>query len=154
MKAQFLSNMGDVYHTQKKYEESDSLYTDALKYDPDNATVLNNFSYYLSLRKKDLDHAKQMSSYANTLVPNNDSYLDTYAWILFQLQDYKAAKEFQEKAMKSGGDKSGTILEHYGDILSKMGDKENALDYWKKAKALGVDSPTLQRKIDEGKYIE
>jgi tetratricopeptide (TPR) repeat protein len=154
MRAQFLSNIGDVFHTQKRFDESDSIYNEALKYDPDNATVLNNFSYYLSLRKKDLEHAKQMSSYANKLVPDNDSYLDTYAWILFQLEDYKGAKEFQEKAMKSGGDKSGTILEHYGDILSKLGEKESALEYWRKAKVLGVDSPALQRKIDEGKYVE
>jgi predicted negative regulator of RcsB-dependent stress response len=56
--------------------------------------------------------------------------------------------------MKSGGAQSGTILEHYGDILSQLGDKTQALDYWKKAKDLGVDSSTIDRKIAEGKYVE
>ena len=73
-------------------------YDKALRLDPENAYVLNNYSYYLSLRKQNLEKAKQMSAYANKLEPNNDSFLDTYAWIMFQLGDYNAAKEAQEKA--------------------------------------------------------
>jgi tetratricopeptide (TPR) repeat protein len=154
LRAQFLANMGDAYHSLKKHTESDSSYDKALRLDPENAYVLNNYSYYLSLRKTNLEKAKQMSAYANKLEPDNSSFLDTYAWILFELKDYKGAKEWQEKAMKSGGAQSGTILEHYGDILSQLGDKTQALDYWKKAKELGVDSSTIERKIAEGKYVE
>ncbi len=154
LKAQFLANLGDVYHSLNKNAESDTAYEKSLKLDPDNAFVLNNYSYYLSLRKENLERAKQMSAYSNQLDPGNSSFLDTYAWILFQLNDFKNAKEWQEKAMKAGGDKSGTILEHYGDILFKLGDKNAALDNWKKAKELGTDSPSLDKKIAEGKYIE
>ena len=63
-------------------------------------------------------------------------------------------KEAQEKALKAGGDQSGTILEHYGDILSKLGKKDEALNYWKKAKELGTDSGTIDKKIAEQKYFE
>jgi tetratricopeptide (TPR) repeat protein len=154
LRAQFFANMGDAYHSLNKHTESDSSYDKALRLDPENAYVLNNYSYYLSLRKTNLEKAKQMSAYANKLEPDNSSFLDTYAWILFELKDYKGAKEWQEKAMKSGGAQSGTILEHYGDILSQLGDKSQALEYWKKAKDLGVDSSTIDRKIAEGKYVE
>ncbi|MFN8287614.1 MAG: tetratricopeptide repeat protein [Chitinophagales bacterium] len=154
LRAQFLANLGDVYHSLNKSAESDTAYEKSLKLDPDNAFVLNNYSYYLSLRKENLERAKQMSAYSNQLDPGNSSFLDTYGWILFQLNDFKAAKEWQEKAMKAGGDKSGTILEHYGDILFKLGEKGQAVEYWKKAKELGTESPSLDKKISEGKYIE
>ena len=154
LRAQFLSNMGDAYHSLNKNTESDSAYDRALKLDPENAFVLNNYSYYLSERKVNLEKAKEMSAYSNKLEPDNTSFLDTYAWILFQLNDFTAAKDWQDKAIKAGGDKSGTILEHYGDILFKLGKKDDAVGYWKKAKDLGTDSSTLDRKIAEQKYIE
>ncbi len=154
LRAQFLANMGDAYHSLNRHAESDSAYDRSLKLDPENSYVLNNYSYYLSLRKENLEKAKQMSAYANKLEPDNNSFLDTYAWILFEMKDYTGAKEWQEKAMKAGGDKSGTILEHYGDILFKLGNTEEAIKYWKQAKELGTDSGTIDRKITEGKYVE
>jgi tetratricopeptide (TPR) repeat protein len=154
LRAQFLANMGDAYHSLSRHAESDSAYDRSLKLDSENSYVLNNYSYYLSLRKQNLEKAKQMSAYANKLDPDNNSFLDTYAWILFQLNDFTGAKEWQEKAMKAGGDKSGTILEHYGDILFKLGNTQEAIKYWKQAKELGTDSGTIDKKIAEGKYVE
>lgn len=154
LRAQFLANMGDAYHSLNKHTESDSAYDRSLKLDPENSYVLNNYSYYLSLRKQNLEKAKQMSAYANKLEPDNNSFLDTYAWILFEMKDYTGAKEWQEKALKAGGDKSGTILEHYGDILFMLGNTQEALKYWKQAKELGTDSGTIDKKIAEGKYVE
>ena len=154
LRAQFLANLGDAYHSLNKNTESDSAYDRSLKLDPENAFVLNNYSYYLSERKVNLEKAKEMSAYSSKLEPDNTSFLDTYARILFQLNDFTAAKDWQDKAIKAGGDKSGTILEHYGDILFKLGKKEEAVGYWKKAKDLGTDSSTIDRKIAEQKYIE
>lgn len=154
LQAQFLADIGDAYHELNKNEASDSAYEKSLKLDPENAYVLNNYSYYLSERKVGLEKAKEMSAYSNKLDPDNNSFLDTYAWILFQLNDFTSAKEWQEKALKAGGDKSGTILEHYGDILFKLGQKDQAIEYWKKAKDAGVDSNTLDRKISGQQYIE
>lgn len=154
LRAQFFANLGDAYHNLNRYAESDSAYDRSLKFDSENSYVLNNYSYYLSLRKTKLEKAKQMSAYSNKLEPGNSSFLDTYAWILFQLNDYSGAKEWQEKALKAGGDKSGTILEHYGDILSRLGNVEEALKYWKLAKEAGTDSTTIDRKISEKEYVE
>lgn len=154
LRAQILANLGDVYHSLNRNAESDSAYERSLKLDPDNAYVLNNYSYYLSLRKENLERARQMSAYSNKLDPGNDSFLDTYAWILFQLNDYNNAREWIEKALKAGGDKSATILEHYGDVLFQLGNKDEAMGYWKKAKEAGSDSPTLEKKIAAQKYVE
>jgi len=81
---QFYSTMGDIYHTINEHHKSDSLYDLALVYEPDNVQVLNNYSYYLSLRNENLEKATQMSKKSNKLSPENASFQDTYAWILYQ----------------------------------------------------------------------
>lgn len=153
LKAQIFSNLGDSYHSLNKDAESDSAYEHSLKLDPENAYVLNNYSYYLSLRKANLQRAKQMSAYANKLDPDNDSFMDTYAWILFQLGEFQEAKVFQDRAVLRNP-KNPTLLEHYGDILIQMGEKDKAVEYWRKAKDAGSDSKTLDTKIAQVKYVE
>ncbi|MBL0310969.1 MAG: tetratricopeptide repeat protein [Bacteroidetes bacterium] len=154
LRAQFFSNIGDAYHSLNQQEESDSAYEKSLRLDPENAYVLNNYSYYLSMRKTNLEKAKQMSAYSNKLVPGNSSFLDTYAWILFEMKDYAGAKEWQEKAMAADGEKSSTILEHFGDMLFMLGKTDEALNYWRQAKEHASESETLDRKIAERRYIE
>ena len=153
LKAQIYSNLGDTYHSLNRDLESDSAYEKSLKLDPENAYVLNNYSYYLSLRKANLERAKQMSAYANKLDPDNDSFMDTYAWILFQLGEFKEARTFQERAVVKSPT-NPTLLEHLGDILIQLGDKDKAVEYWQKAKSAGSDSKTLDTKISGLKYVE
>lgn len=153
LKAQIFANLGDAYHSLDNNAASDSAYEKSLKLDPENAYVLNNYSYYLSVRKENLQRAKQMSAYANKLDPDNDSFMDTYAWILFQLGEYAEAKTFQDRAVLKNPT-NPTLLEHYGDILIQLGDKDKAVDYWRKAKAAGSDSKTLDNKIAQLKYLE
>lgn len=153
LKAAIYSNLGDTYHSLGRDLESDSAYEHSLKLDPENAYVLNNYSYYLSLRKANLARAKQMSAYSNKLDPDNDSFMDTYAWILFQLGEFPEAKTFQERAVLKSP-KNPTLLEHYGDILIQLGDSGKAVEYWRKAKEAGSDSKTIDTKIASLKYVE
>lgn len=151
---QFYSNLGDVYNKLKNYPESDKYFDKALTVDGNEPTVLNNYAYYLSVRNEQLDKAETMSKKSNELVPASASYQDTYAWILFRLSRYQDAKTWLEKAMQSGGDKNGTILEHYGDVLFKLGDVDNALMNWKKAKETGDHTETIDRKISDKKFYD
>jgi len=145
----FYTNIGDASYYTRRFAASDSAYEDALKINPNNDNVLNNYSYYLSVRDTNLAKAEQMSKRANELVPGNDSYEDTYGWILYMSGKYQDAKEWESKAMTNGGGNDVTILEHYGDILFKIGDKDSAVDYWIKAKARGANSDLLERKIKD-----
>ena len=153
LRAQFFANLGDTYHEMQKNAESDTAYEKSLRIDPDNVYVLNNYSYYLSTRKENLEKAKAMSELSNKLAPRNSSFLDTYAWILFQLKEYEKAKDWQEKALLYDKN-SSTLLEHYGDILYHLNNVEKAVEYWQKAKELGAKSTTLDQKISQRKYIE
>lgn len=148
------SLLGDCYHDQKDNKNSDDAYDKALSYNPDNAYTLNNYAYYLSLRSEQLDKAAQMSARSNELQPNTSSFEDTYAWVLFKQKKYADAKIWMEKAMAHDKDNSSAKYEHYGDILFYLGNTDAAVQNWKKAKSAGEQSPVLERKINEKKYIE
>lgn len=150
----FYSNLGDTYNNLKKYEESDKYYDKALTIDANNAYVLNNFSYYLSLRKDKLDKAAEMAKKANDLTPNSSNNEDTYAWVLYSQGKYAEAKTWLEKAIVNGGDKNGTILEHYGDVLFRLGNMDDAMSNWQKAKLTGDHSEFLDKKIADKKIYE
>lgn len=154
LKAQMYANLGDAYHNLEKHEKSDSAYSKSLSFNPENAYVLNNYSYYLSLRKEDLDKAERMSSKANEIDPGNATFQDTYAWILYQQGDYKQAKKWIEKALDNNGSDDAVVLEHYGDILFKLGEKQEAVNYWRKAKNQGLESDVIDKKIANKELYE
>jgi tetratricopeptide (TPR) repeat protein len=155
LEAGFYSKLGDTYNAMKEYKKSDENYDMALAIDPKNVVVLNNYAYYLSLRGENLAKADSMSKLSNIIIPDNDSYEDTYAWILYKQGKYDDAKLWLEKALSHGGDKSSTILEHMGDVLFKLGRTEEAFDYWKRAKGAGSDvSDLLDKKISDRKLYE
>ncbi len=152
--AQFYSTIGDAQNNLKNYKASDEAYEKALESDPDNIYVLNNYAYYLSLRKVNLERAEAMSKKSNELQPNNASYEDTYGWILFQMKKYEDAKKWIGRALENGGAGNGTLLEHYGDVLYMLNDVEGALKHWTDAKKRGGASELIDKKIADKKFYE
>jgi tetratricopeptide (TPR) repeat protein len=154
MLSQCFSSLGDCYHSLGDNPKSDESYEKALSYNPGNAFTLNNYAYYLSVRAVSLDKAAEMSKHSNELQPGTASFEDTYAWILFKQKKYADARVWMEKALSHDKDHSAVQAEHYGDIIFYLGDTDGAVQNWKKAKEYGGDSPVLERKINERKYIE
>lgn len=132
----FDSYLGDLYHSVGEEEKAFDAYRRVLNTDPDNSLVLNNYAYYLSLKKENLDEAKAMALHAVELDPNNAIYLDTYAWVLYQKGEYKAAEAQMEKAIKQLKSPDKTYYQHYADILEKVNKPDKAEEYRNKAKAL------------------
>ena len=151
---EFYSTLADTYHIKEEHELSDAYYEKVLELDPNNILVLNNYAYYLSLRKTNLEKAKKMSFKCNELQPNNGTYQDTYGWVLYALKEYKEAKLWLIKALSNGSDTSPVVVEHYGDVLYILGEAEEAVNQWKKAKSLGGNSKFLNKKIKEKKLYE
>lgn len=149
----FYAIIGDVYHSKKQNEEAYAAYDSALVYNPANIGALNNYAYYLSVERRDLDKAEEMSYKTVKAEPNNSTYLDTYAWILFEKGKYAEARLYIDDAMKSDGATSDVVVEHCGDIYYMTGDVEGALKYWKKALEMGNKSELLKQKIKQKKYI-
>ena len=154
----FYGQIGDLYYHLNKLDSAFLTYDKALEYNPNNMGVLNNYSYFLSVARKNLDKAERMSSVTVKAEPTNPTYLDTYGWVLFEQGAYTMAKIYIENAIKYSEEKkteiSSEVLEHYGDVLYKTGETEKALEYWIKAKEKGDSkSKTLDKKIETKTYF-
>lgn len=154
LRADIFTELGNAYNDVKNYVESDKAFENSLQLNPDNPFTLNNYAYFLSVRNENLERAAEMSAASIKLIPDNASLEDTYAWILYKQKKYKDAKLWMEKALAHGGKESGTVLEHYGDILYQLGDKEKAVEYWIKAKAAGETTDLIDKKISDKTLYE
>jgi tetratricopeptide (TPR) repeat protein len=146
----FYRSLGDASYYAKDYAQSDKAYENALKIDPDNTYVLNNYAYFLSLRNESLDKAEKLSRRTIELKPNDRNYMDTYGWILYQQKKYKEAEEWLANAARSGPN-NPNILEHYGDVLYRLNKVDEALRQWNAAKQAGGNSESLLKKIRDKK---
>ncbi len=155
VESDFYGQIGDLNYFLKNKKAAFENYEKSLERNPQNLFVLNNYSYYLSLERKELDKAEKMSSITVKAEPTNPTYLDTYGWILFEQGAYVMAKIYIEKAVEySKEEPSADIFEHHGDILAVTGETDKAVEQWQKAKALGSDSKTLDKKIKQREYIK
>ncbi len=166
MVSDFYAIMGDLYHLKKMNGEAYAAYDSALVYKENNISALNNYAYYLSLERKNLDKAEEMSYRTVKAEPANGTYLDTYAWILFEKGKYVEAKIYIDQAMQHEGDASSVVVEHCGDIYYMNGERDKALEYWKQAEKLSRETPQegsdersekelklLKKKITQKKYL-
>lgn len=138
---------GDILYKKGQSRQAFAAYDKALKYDTDNAMLLNNYAYYLSLDKVRLEDALSMSIKANKLSENNSTYLDTQAWILYELGRYEEARTIQRMAVALSREQSPDLLLHYADILYKLGDKMLANIYWKRAADAGADKDEIAKRL-------
>ncbi|MBQ8442961.1 MAG: tetratricopeptide repeat protein [Bacteroides sp.] len=154
MASDFYSIMGDLYHLKKMNTEAYAAYDSALVYKPDNIGALNNYAYYLSVERKDLDKAEEMSYRTVKAEPTNNTYLDTYAWILFEKGKYVEARIYIDQAMQNGGDASSVVVEHCGDIYFHNGEPEKALEYWKQAEKLAAETKDDESEARDAKELK
>lgn len=154
MKVQFELYRAEANYKLGRVEDAFKAFDAVISIDPENWLAMNNYAYYLSVRNENLEKAEQLSGKAVRANPDNSTYLDTYAWVLFMRKDYSLAKFYMETAIKNGGDKNGVIVEHYGDILFMLGQKDKAMEQWKKAEETGDFSEFLSEKIKQGRYLD
>lgn len=150
-KSSLWGNIGDQYHELGETKKSYSAYYKALSFDPQNAMVLNNFAYHLSVTGKSLKQALQMAQRATALSQNNATYLDTLAWVYYKMGQYDEAKRYMQQAMSFDTENSSELALHYGDILDALGSTFLAQTYWRKALERGADAEKIESRIEAQK---
>lgn len=152
--SQIYTYRAEAFYKQKKYDDAYSWFDKVVKIDPQNYLAMNNYAYYLSLMSIKLDVAEKLSNSVVKNNPNNATYLDTYAWVLFKKKDYQLAKFYMESALSNSTEKNPVLEEHYGDILYFLNEREKAVEQWKKSLNMGNTSKILPEKIKAEKYFE
>lgn len=160
----FLSYKADLLADRGDTLNAISVYDHAINLNPDNISALNNCAYFLSLLPGgDLEKALRYSSRAIKAEPNNATYLDTYAWILFMSGDMDLARQYidatirvYEEEIEDNHDNPDYILspdiyDHAGDIYYKTGDDEKAREFWQKALEIDPGNASVSQKIKHAK---
>jgi tetratricopeptide (TPR) repeat protein len=147
---QFYLSLSEALYRNGDLEDAFKNFDQILALEPDNLVVLNNYSYYLSLENRELDKAKEMSGKCVKAEPQNATYLDTFAWVLYCRGEFEKALEPMSKAIELTTDPTGEVLEHYGDILYRNNKGLEAKQFWEKAKGLKGASDNIDNKIKNG----
>ncbi|MCX7834039.1 MAG: tetratricopeptide repeat protein [Ignavibacteria bacterium] len=142
-----LSTLALAYNTAGRYKESEEMYERALKINPDDPLVLNNYAYNLAVRGEKLDKALEMAKKAVSKDPKNPNFLDTIGWIYYKLKEYDLALDFILKSIAINAG-SAVVQEHLGDVYYALKDKTNALKHWKIALELNPQNRNLEEKIN------
>ena len=151
----FYAIMGDILHDKGLAEEAYAAYDSCLQWKDDNLGCLNNYAYYLSEENRELAKAEQMSYRTVQAEPDNATFLDTYAWILFKRKKYAEAMQYINMAVDNDTTKSAVIIEHAGDIHAVNGDTDGAVKFWQQALEAGTENDkAIRRKIKLKKYVE
>ncbi len=152
--SQVYTYRAEACYKLKKYDEAYSWFDKVVKIDPQNYLAMNNYAYYLSLRSIKLDVAEKLSSMVVQNNPNSSTYLDTYAWVLFKKKDFQLAKFYMESALSNSTEENPVLIEHYGDILYFLNEKDQAVKQWEKSLKMGNTSKVLPKKINTSTYYE
>lgn len=151
MGANIYQFLGDLYFERHDKELCFEAYAYSLQYNPENLVVLNNYAYYLAQEGQDLDSALSMSKKTIDAEPDNTTYLDTYAWVLYCKKQYTQARIYIEQMFRKMNEEelespsSATLYDHAGDIYYKCGNRNKARDYWQKAAVLADDAELLKK---------
>lgn len=149
------SSCADALYKLGRKQEAYLKYDTALVYNNGNVMCLNNFAYFLSLDSTDLDKAERMSAYTLDINPDEPTYLDTYAWILYLEGKYEDARHNIDKALSYSDDKdapsNATLYDHAGDIYLRLGLTDQAIAHWQQARKLDPALQNIKAKIQRAR---
>ena len=154
----YYSAYADALHKVGRKDEAYVMYDSALVYNGDNIMCLNNYAYFLSLDETNLDKARQMSAKTLEQEPEEPTYLDTYAWILFLQGNYVEARKYIDKALKFTENPDDpdnvSLVDHAGDIYYHLGFTDKAADYWRRAAKMDPSSALIKKKAQSRRYYK
>jgi tetratricopeptide (TPR) repeat protein len=147
-RSQIVASIGDIYYAREMPDSAFVYYKEAVSLDPENLLALNNFAYYLAENEQDLDMAERYSAICVRANSENDTAIDTYAWIFYKKKDYVKAKEWIDRALELEAENpQADVLNHAGDIYFMNREVAKAVEFWEQALKLDPDNKTLKKKI-------
>ena len=108
---------------------------------PENANALNALGYTLADRTERLEEALDYIKRAAELVPDDPAILDSLGWVSYRLGNMKDALKWLGMAFERLED--AEIAAHYGEVLWKNNQREEAEKVWKIGLENNAEHPVL-----------
>lgn len=125
---------------------------------PNNTNVLNNLAYMLAENNEKLPEALQYAKRAYDAKPNDPTYMDTYAYVLYKNGKVSEAAELLVSALQQYEQNNAPIpsevYEHLGVVKEKLGAKTGALDAYKRALEVGADKLSQKRRAQINEAVK
>jgi tetratricopeptide (TPR) repeat protein len=119
----------------------------ALRIDPDNATLLNYLGYMWVDQNKNIEEAFAMISKAVDLSPNDGAIVDSLGWAYYKKNQYDLAVKYLERAVELEP-VDATINSHLGDAYFKVGRLREAIVQWQRALKLNPQTDEERRHLE------
>ncbi|MFO1487465.1 MAG: tetratricopeptide repeat protein [Verrucomicrobiota bacterium] len=132
--------VGDLAQAEKHF-------LNCLTLNPDFDEAQNYLGYMWAERGQNLDRARELIAKAVKKEPENAAYLDSMAWVLFQLKQPQLALDYALKAAAHADEEDAEIFTHLGDIYAELGQPEKAREAWSKSLKL-APSPEVEKKLE------
>jgi tetratricopeptide (TPR) repeat protein len=117
---------------QQRLPEAEQWLEQILDEYPEDVGALNDLGYLWADQGQWLERSLAMIQRAVEQEPDNVAYRDSLGWAYYRLDRYAEALAELEQAA-SGDDPDGVILEHLGDTYYQLGQRQQALDTWRRA---------------------
>jgi tetratricopeptide (TPR) repeat protein len=147
-----LSLLANLYAENGQVAKSDSVYEKALVIGPDDATLLNNYAYSLAERDTLLIRAHKMSRKALAKEPENTSFLDTIAWILYRQGKYAEAKTYIDKTLALMGDEENAEVYLHAGYIYLQFDRSKAEDFFRAAVKADPDYAEAKKALEQNGF--
>jgi len=143
----FYFQLAAAYERTGDYAQAEKYFKNSLQLAPDSPETLNYLGYMWAEHGMKLDQAKDYIAKALKTEPRNAAYLDSMAWVLFQLHQPKPALDYALKALQNSEEEDATLYDHLGDIYNALGQKDKARQAWNKSISLET-SDVVRKKLD------
>jgi tetratricopeptide (TPR) repeat protein len=128
----------------EKVDRIDITEADLLKLlsaEPENANALNALGYTLADRTERLEEALDYIKRAAELVPDDPAILDSLGWVSYRLGNMQDALKWLGMAFERLED--AEIAAHYGEVLWKNNQRDEAEKVWKIGLENNAEHPVL-----------
>lgn len=151
LRLQVLGVLGEAYTALGEYQDADRIFAEAMEINDQSPEILARYSLSLSARSGAEKRAQDLAQEALKQARQHPLALRAQAQTLYRKGDFNKAREVLQQVIDMAGATSPQLLEEFGDVLYQLGDADEALNYWQRARERGRQTKTLEKKINDRK---
>lgn len=152
----FYYQYASLYERTGQLEAAEELFLKVIDIgddDPIVAAAQNYIAYMWAERGEKLDEGLILIQKALAGDPKNGAFLDTLGWIYYMQGRYEEALEPLLMAGEIEKD-DPAVFEHLGSVYLKLGQRDQAFRYWKKALTLDPESKRLIELLKTNQFVD